>query len=496
MSTGVQIAEKKYSMLIDGEFVNRSKVIPVLNPATEDLISEVPQADEGLINDAIHAAAKAQENWARLPAIKRAGYLHEIANAIRTKKEYLAAIITEEQGKILSLARVEVDFSADYLDYMAGMARSYEGEIIQSDRPRENIFLYKAPIGVIAGILPWNFPFFLIVRKMAPALVTGNTIVIKPSEETPNNACELAKIVAGSSLPKGVFNILTGTGAEVGLRLAAHSGIGMISLTGSVAAGTAVMEAAAPNITKVSLELGGKAPAIVMNDADLDLAVKAIRDSRIINTGQVCNCAERVYVQEQIADDFVDRITKAMRETTSGDPFEDGIEMGPLVNKTQLHRVERAVEQAVRDGAQVVLGGERGQKDRGFYYQPTVLTNCRQDTAIMREEIFGPILPIATFSSLNQAIALANDCEYGLTSSIFTRSLDAAMQASNELKFGETYVNREHFEAMQGFHAGWRKSGIGGADGKHGLEEFLQSRVVYMNYRTDNSEQSEKHTAI
>lgn len=478
----LQIAAKQYPMLINGEFVTRPKMIPVLNPATEEVISEVPEADEGLVNDAVAAAAQAQPNWAKLPAIKRAGYLHEIANDVRSKKEYLARIISEEQGKILPLALIEVDFSADYLDYMAGMARGYEGEIIQSDRPGENILLYKAPIGVIAGILPWNFPFFLIVRKMAPALVTGNTIVIKPSEETPNNACEFAKLVAQSSLPKGVFNLVTGTGPTVGLTLAAHPGIGMVSLTGSVEAGSAVMRAAATNITKVSLELGGKAPAIVMDDANLDLTVKAIRDSRIINTGQVCNCAERVYVHEKIADRFIDKVTEAMRQTKSGDPFEDGVEMGPLVNKAQLYRVESAVEQAVKDGAEVILGGERENRGRGFFYKPTVLRNCRQDSAIMQKETFGPVLPITTFSNLDEAIEMANDCEFGLTSSIFTQSLDAAMRASNELKFGETYINREHFEAMQGFHAGWRKSGIGGADGKHGLGEFLQTHVVYMNY--------------
>ncbi|MGB6132441.1 MAG: aldehyde dehydrogenase [Acidobacteriaceae bacterium] len=475
-------AVRQYSMLIGGEFVTRRQTIPVVNPATEEIISEIPEADASLVDDAVQAAVKAQPAWAKLPAIRRAGHLREISAEIRRRRESLARVISEEQGKILPLALVEVDFSADYIDYMAEMARRCEGEIIPSDRPGENIFLYKAPIGVVAGILPWNFPFFLIVRKMAPALVTGNTIVIKPSEETPNNACEFAKIVAESSLPAGVFNLVTGTGPEVGGALAAHPGIGMVSLTGSVEAGAAVMRAAAPNITKVSLELGGKAPAIVLRDANLDLAVKAIRDSRIINTGQVCNCAERVYVHESIAGEFVARITKAMQQTKTGDPFADGVEMGPLVNKTQLDNVQAAVDQAVSDGSKVVLGGKPDQRGRGYYYQPTVLTGCRQETAIMRKEIFGPVLPIATFSTLDEAIALANDCEYGLTSSIYTQSLDAAMRAANELKFGETYVNRENFEAMQGFHAGWRKSGIGGADGKHGLEEFMQTHVVYMDY--------------
>jgi len=477
-----QTPTKAYKMLIDGEFVTNSRSIPVINPSTEEVISEVPEATAEQVNAAVLAAARAQTAWGRLPAIQRGGYLHELATAIRAKKAYLARTISEEQGKILPLAEIEVDFSADYLDYMAEFARRYEGEIIQSDRPGENILLFKAPIGVVAGILPWNFPFFLIVRKVAPALVTGNTIVIKPSEETPNNACEFAKIVADSSLPKGVFNLVTGSGPEVGSMLAGHPGVGMVSLTGSVAAGASVMRAAASNITKVSLELGGKAPAIVMQDADLDLAVKAIRDSRIINTGQVCNCVERVYVQEPIAKEFVKRMTAAMQRTQVGDPFGEGIEMGPLVNHAQRNRVETAVKQAVKDGAELVLGGERAEFASGFYYQPTVLANCRQETDIMRKEIFGPVLPIATFTDLDQAIEMANDCDYGLTSSIFTKNLDAAMRASNELRFGETYVNREHFEAMQGFHAGWRKSGIGGADGKHGVEEFLQTHVVYMNY--------------
>ena len=472
---------KRYEMLIDGEFVASRKTIEVVNPSTEEIISQVPSCTVEDVNAAVLAAERAQGPWAALPAIRRAGHLREIAALIRANRESLARVITEEQGKILSLAQVEVDFSADYLDYMAEFARRYEGEIIQSDRPGENILLFKMPIGVIAGILPWNFPFFLIVRKMAPALVTGNTIVIKPSSETPNNAFEFARLVAQSSLPKGVFNLVSGAGSVVGNALASHPKVGMVSLTGSVEGGVAVMRAAAENVTKVSLELGGKAPAIVMADADLDLAVQAIRASRIINTGQVCNCAERVYVQESAAAEFTGRITAAMQQTIVGDPFDPATEMGPLVSKKQLELVGAAVEVALLDGARLQCGGARHESKAGYYYKPTVLSGCRQDSSIMQKETFGPVLPIATFKTLDEAIALSNDCEYGLTSSIYTRSLDAAMRAANELKFGETYVNRENFEAMQGFHAGWRKSGIGGADGKHGLEEYLQTHVVYMN---------------
>jgi len=387
----------------------------------------------------------------------------------------------------LPLARIEVNFTADYIDYMAEFARRYEGEIIPSDRPNEHILLFKLPIGVVAGILPWNFPFFLIARKMAPALVTGNTIVIKPSCNTPNNAFEFAQIVAESSLPNGVFNLVSGTGAAVGVALAGHPKIGMVSLTGSTEAGIAVMRTASNNITKVSLELGGKAPAIVMADADLDLAVRAIRDSRIINTGQVCNCAERVYVHESIADKFIEKVTEKMNETKFGDPLaETDVDMGPLVSKQQLEQVDAAVQQAVKDGAKLVLGGHRpADRKIGYFYPPTVLTHCNHRSAIMQKEVFGPVLPITTFRDLDEAIELANDCEYGLTSSIYTQNLDVAMRACREIKFGETYINRENFEAMQGFHAGWRKSGIGGADGKHGLEEFLQTHVVYVQYNQE-----------
>ena len=486
MST-VQANLKHYEMLIDGEFVASARTLEVVNPSTGQVVAESPNGTREDVDRAVLAAERAQKSWAALPAIRRAGHLREIAALIRAHRESLAHTITEEQGKILSLAQVEVDFSADYLDYMAEFARRYEGEIIQSDRPGENILLYKAPIGVIAGILPWNFPFFLIVRKMAPALVTGNTIVIKPSSETPNNAFEFARLVAQSSLPRGVFNLVSGSGSVVGNALASHPKVGMVSLTGSVEGGVAVMRAAAENVTKVSLELGGKAPAIVMADADIDLAVSAIRASRIINTGQVCNCAERVYVHESVAEEFTAKITASMQRTVVGDPFDPATEMGPLVSQRQLELVDAAVKRAIEQGAELKCGGSPCDAPAGYFFQPTVLAGCQQKSDIMQQETFGPVLPIATFKTLDEAIACANDCEYGLTSSIYTRSLDVAMRASNELKFGETYVNRENFEAMQGFHAGWRKSGIGGADGKHGLEEYLQTHVVYMNYDLNKS---------
>jgi lactaldehyde dehydrogenase/glycolaldehyde dehydrogenase len=276
---------------------------------------------------------------------------------------------------------------------------------------------------------------------------------------------------------------VTGRGSVVGHELAANPKVGMVSLTGSVAAGEQTMIAAAKNITKVSLELGGKAPAIVMADADLDLAVKSIVASRMINTGQVCNCAERVYVQESIKDEFISRLTRAFQQVKCGDPAKErDLDMGPLIDAASLKSVQEKVDKAVAQGAKVVIGGRRAE-GKGYFFPATLLVDVRHDMAIMHEETFGPVLPVTTFRTLAEAIAMANDCEYGLTSSIYTRNLDTAAIAMKRLKFGETYINRENFEAMQGFHAGWRKSGIGGADGRHGLEEYLQTHVVYLQYQ-------------
>ncbi|WP_448885496.1 aldehyde dehydrogenase [Citrobacter telavivensis] len=472
----------QHPMYIDGQFVtwNEDAWIDVVNPATEEVISRIPDGRAEDARKAIDAADRAQTDWEALPAIVRAGWLRKIAAGIRERADEISALIVAEGGKIQQLAEVEVSFTADYLDYMAEWARRYEGEILQSDRPGENILLFKRALGVTTGILPWNFPFFLIARKLAPALLTGNTIVIKPSEFTPNNAIAFAKIVDEIGLPRGVFNLVLGRGETVGQELAGNPKVAMVSMTGSVAAGEKIMATAAKNITKVCLELGGKAPAIVMDDADLDLAVKAIVDSRVINTGQVCNCAERVYVQKGIYDQFVNRLGEALKAVQFGNPGErNDIAMGPLINAAALQRVEQKVARAVQEGARVALGG-KAVEGKGYYYPPTLLLDVRQEMAIMHEETFGPVLPVVVFNTLEEAIAMANDSDYGLTSSIYTQNLNVAMKAIKGLKFGETYINRENFEAMQGFHAGWRKSGIGGADGKHGLNEYLQTQVVYL----------------
>jgi lactaldehyde dehydrogenase/glycolaldehyde dehydrogenase len=478
---------KNLRMYINGKFCeSRSgKWIDVLNPSTEEVISRQPEGTIEDVNEALDAAKAAQKSWAKVPIIERAAYLRKLADGIRARREEFIDIIMREQGKTLTWATVEVDVTAEYFDYMASFARHIEGEIIPSDRPNETILLTKKPIGVVAGILPWNFPFFLIARKAGAALIAGCTIVIKPSQLTPENCTTFAEVVDQSGLPAGVINIVTGKGSVIGNEMAGSPKIDIVSVTGSVSAGESIMAAASKNITKVSLELGGKAPAIVCKDADLEKAAQWIVDSRIGNNGQICNNAERVYVQKEVKAAFTKILVEKMKAVKVGDPCQDhSVDMGPLVEARALESVTAKVAHAIEQGAELLCGGHR-VGDKGYFYAATVLDNCRQDMDIIHDETFGPVIPLVEFDTVDQAIAYANDCEYGLASSVFTNDINIATKVARELEFGETYINREHFEAMQGFHAGVKKSGIGGADGKHGIEEYLVTHVTYLDTYDD-----------
>lgn len=472
----------EYQNYINGQFVPASDFIEVFNPSTGELLAKSPESDDNTVSAAVDAANAAQPAWAALPAIERGKYLIQIASALRENHQKFQKFLMTEQGKTPDLAATEVSFTADYLEYMAGFARRIEGEVIPSDRPGEQIFLTYQPLGVVAGILPWNFPLFLVARKFAPAAITGNTIVIKPSEETPIVAFEFASLVDQVEVPRGVFNMVGGSGASVGNALTTSAKVNMVSMTGSVKAGKAIMAAAAPNLTRVNLELGGKAPAIVLDDANLDLAAEAIWNSRVINTGQVCNCAEVVLVQESVHDELVAKLKTKFEATRFDDPSKSSeIDMGPLINQAASEKVQGMVDRALSEGATLVTGGQAPEGfEEGNFYQPTIITNVESDSEIARDEIFGPVLPVVKVRDLDEALEIANSSKYGLTSSVYTENLNLAMKASRELLYGETYINRENFEAMQGFHAGRRQSGIGGADGKHGLMEFVETHTVYI----------------
>lgn len=480
---------QNHQLYINGQYTESTgnDWIDIINPATEEVISRTPKGTEEDVDKAVEAAFQAQQAWELTPNIERGKIVRKLGDKIAENRDRFIDLLQEEQGKDYELASGEVDLAIDYFYYMSEWARRIEGEILPSDRPNENIFIYKKPIGVVAGIIPWNFPVFILARKVATALVTGCTIVIKPSQQTPNTAMEFTKLIdAMDEVPAGVYNVVTGTGSEIGNALASHKKVQLITMTGSVQAGTKVMEAAAQNITKVNLELGGKAPAIVTQNADLDLAAEAITSSRLANAGQACTNAERIYVHESVAEALIEKLVKAFEEKKLGDPREQkDVDVGPLISLDRLETVEEMVKEAVEEGAVVAAGGERPNIESGFFYKPTILTNVSHSSTIMTEEIFGPVLPITTYSTLDEAIKNANDTVYGLSSSVYTDDLNEAMRVVNEMKFGETYVNRENFEAVQGYHAGMRQSGLGGADGKHGMEDFLATQVVYMQYKND-----------
>lgn len=460
--------------------------MPVYNPATEETIANVAVATEEQVRDALQGAARAQREWARLTGVQRGNFLRHWADLIDRDRDRLARVISQEEGKPLTEALGEVEFGNSWFRYYAEFDRRIEGDILPADKPNEQIWITRAPVGVVVGIIPWNYPFAVAIRKIAPALICGNAIVLKPHEDTPLSALELAKLGAEAGLPPGVLNIITGPGETVGEMLVKDPIPRLISFTGSVPTGKRIMRNAADNVAMVSLEMGGKAPFIVMDDTDLSLAVKTAISSRFVNCGQVCICNERTYVHKAVAKQFIEAFVEEVKTIKVGNPLEEGTVIGPKVNRGELEKVERYVDEARQNGANVLTGGKRPSGSsfgRGYWFEPTVITDVKQDMQIMQEEVFGPVIPIMEFSDFDEALGLANDSRFGLAAYLFTKDMDRVMRAVRDLECGELYINRGPGESIHGYHTGWKQSGIGGDDGKHGLEHYLQRKTVYLRYQ-------------
>ncbi|MDP1732651.1 MAG: aldehyde dehydrogenase [Devosia sp.] len=475
----------EYRFFVNGEWVSTPELRPIVDPSTGQVVARVPDATAAHVNDAIASARQAQAAWGRKSPLERAVVMKRVAALIRRDVERLARIVSIEQGKPLKESRGEVGGSAGFFDYFAEFARRIQGEILPSDFPGEQIWIQRLPIGVVGAIIPWNYPSALVARKVAPSLIAGNTVVLKPHEETPLSALELAHLFEEAGVPKGVVNIVTGSGKVVGEAITVSPDIALITMTGSVPTGKTIMARAAVNLTPVSLELGGKAPFIVLEDADIDLAVRSAVTSRYMNCGQVCICNERTLVHESIYDVFVEKFIAASKALKVGLPLDEATDIGPKVSLAELEKVERKVEEAVTAGAKVALAGGRPQNaptKGGFWFTPTVLTGVDTDSDIMRSEIFGPVVPIVPITSFDHALSIANDTRYGLSAYVFTNNMRTIMRAVNEVAFGEVYINRVGPEGVQGFHTGYGDSGPGGDDGIHGLETFLAKKTVYLNY--------------
>ncbi len=410
--------------------------------------------------------------------------VNRLADAVHARSEALARLVTLEQGKPLSQARGEIGAVVTFLRYAAGNARRIEGDIIASDNANEEIHIRRHPYGVVVGLTSWNYPAALAARKMGPALVTGNTFVLLAHEITPFSGLALAQLALEVGFPSGVFNVVTGRGRVVGQAMVESPLTGLVTMTGSTRAGREIYRAGADAIKVLRLELGGKAPFIVMQDADIDAAVTAAITARFTNSGQICTCNERMYLHRSIADEFLDKFTASARALTIGDPLTD-VDMGPKVSGLEVRKVAQIVARGVEGGAQVLLEGgplTEGKYAKGHWYAPTVVEVQSNTSPLMREEVFGPVATALRVDSLDEAFAHANDTQFGLSAYLFTTSLKDIARAPYALKCGEIYLNRTNGEAIQGFHTGWGQSGLGGEDGKYGFDGYLRKQTTYLNW--------------
>ncbi|MCL4136957.1 UNVERIFIED_CONTAM: hypothetical protein GTU68_024874 [Idotea baltica] len=474
-------------MYINGEFVDSvsDETIDVASPTNEDVVYTAPKGNQADAILALQSASAATKDWAARPAVERGEILAKFANLIRENRERLAKILVREQGKTYGLALGEVDVSADFINFPAQAARRLEGDILPSDMPNEHIMIHKVPYGVTVGIVAWNFPLALACRKIGPALTTGNVMIVKPPPVTPVAVLALGELAQQAGIPAGVLNLVIGDDATMGEELVTNKITRLITMTGSTSTGQKIFRKAADRLTAVRLELGGKAPFILLADGNVDKAVDAAVISRHLNSGQVCTCPERFYIHDAVYDEFLRKYCDAVSKLKIGDPMDDSTDIGPKVNAHETDRLEKTVNEAVAAGAKVAVGGKRPEGEqfqKGHWYEPTVLTECTHEMAVMRDEVFGVVSPIMRVSSYNEALELANDSDYGLAAFLFTRDMQLIQRAVLELEFGEIYVNRPMGEQRQGFHNGHKLSGTGGEDGKHGMDNYMEKKTMYVNF--------------
>ena len=470
-------------LFINNEFIESKSTdtADVINPATEEIIDTISFATESEVNDAVEKSKHAQLEWEKVPEPTRADHVKLLIPLLEQNKDTLAELYVKEQGKTLASAKGEIDKAIQFIDYMTSLSMSNKGEVLQNSRENETILLTKKPVGVTAGIVPWNAPIMVLMRKVIPAIVTGCSVVIKPSEATSLITLKLAELIRESTIPAGLVQILPGKGESVGTQLAQHPDIQLISLTGSMRAGKSVYAESASTVKKVNLELGGNAPALITSNANLDKAVDYIVTARVNNAGQVCTCPERIFVHEAIHDTFINKLKGKMEQLKVGDPFNKDTDYGAIINQQQLDSIDDKVQDAVKNGAELITGGHKVD-GVGYFYEPTILDKVNPQDSAFKEEIFGPVIPIVTYNEFEDAVEQANDTNAGLSSFIFSEDLKEIMTATERLKFGEVYANCEAEEVVNGFHAGWRESGIGGADGIHGLDEYYNTTVSYIRY--------------
>lgn len=471
-----------HQAFIDGQWMDSATgaTYPVTNPATNETIATVPDMGRAETARAIAAANAALPAWSALTAKARAKVLRDWFNLIVAHQEDLAKIITLECGKPLAEARGETAYGAAFVEWFSEEAKRIYGEVIPTPDSASRIITLRQPIGVAAAITPWNFPLAMITRKCAPALAAGCPVVVKPSEDTPLTALALAALAHRAGIPAGVINIVTASrGADVGLELCENPTVRKLSFTGSTQVGKILMRQCAETVTKVSLELGGNAPFIVFDDADIDAAVQGAIASKYRNSGQTCVCANRFLVQSGVYDAFAEKLVAAVAELKVGNGLEDGVSQGPLINAKGLEKVDALVSDALSQGAQAVCGGAAHTLGGGFY-QPTVLTGVTPAMRIANEEIFGPVAPLYRFDSEDEAVRLANDTPYGLAAYFYSRDIGRVWRVAEALEYGIIGINEGVISTEVAPFGGVKESGIGREGGKQGLEEYTEIKYLRM----------------
>lgn len=461
---------------VAGEWVGTPE-LAIDNPATGEIVGRVPDFGAKEAQDAVLAAERAFKPWARLQAKQRAAILRRWFELITANSEDLARLMTAEQGKPLSESRSEIAYAASFVEFNAEEAKRVYGETIPSPFPNSKIIIEKQPIGVCAAITPWNFPAAMITRKCAPGLAAGCTFVVKPAPDTPLTALALGYLGAKAGLPPGVLNIVTGDAAKIGEVFTTHPAIKFIGFTGSTPVGKLLMRQAASTVKKVALELGGNAPFIVFDDADLDAAVAGAIAAKFRNMGQTCVCTNRLYLQTGIHDRFVAAFAKAVATLKVGPGDGDGVVQGPLINARAIEKVERHVEDAKSKGARVVIGGTRHALGTSFY-MPTVLTGATTEMALSREEIFGPVAAIYSFETEDEVVRLANATPYGLAAYFYTKDISRAFRVADEIEAGMIGINAAILGNEVAPFGGIKESGLGREGGRHGIEEYVEMKYL------------------
>ena len=471
----------KQQVFIDGQWLDAddAKSISVINPATDEIIGRVPSISTAQVEQAVEAAEKALETWKLTTAKERSALLRNWFNLIVENQEDLAVILSTEQGKPITESRGEILYGASFIEWFAEEAKRTYGDVIPHDKQGRRLVVIKQPVGVVAAITPWNFPNAMITRKVGPALAAGCTVIIKPASETPLSALALVALAEHAGIPKGVVNVVTGSSREIGAVLTTHPVVKKVSFTGSTQVGKLLMEQCSSTMKKVSMELGGNAPFIVFEDADLDKAVQGAIASKFRNSGQTCVCTNRILVHESIHDAFLEKLVAEVNELKVASAFEQGSEQGPLINEKSVEKIEEHIADAVAKGAKIVAGGKRHALGHTFF-EPTVLSGVTSDMLVAKDETFAPLAPIFKFSTDAEAIQMANDTEFGLASYIYTESLSRAWKVGEALEYGMVGINEGLISTEVAPFGGIKESGSGREGSKYGIEDYMEIKYMCM----------------